>query len=385
MAALEAWQEAPDESTLSAVKSWDMDRLDALVRFQVPEGLHVEYKSAAWLEGLSKKAQLEEVRRYVAGFMNADGGIIVMGIRERVRDTDEVKVPDRVEPFRWQHKGPFREWVERAVQQGGILPIPSKMPAVHVVEDGDGAPIATVVSVTPATDHLVAALYKGSQVFFARLGESTMALDEWAVRAILLGRRRTPRVTLGFDSTGFFKKVGGEDLDFDYIDHKSWNRDGVTRKHIMKTRLYFTNESFVWAERVDWGLLVSERVLDGPRTEEVPCPAMLRGHIETEKREVFHLRGLERSRDIGPFGVETFELEVRFWGPSLVDKPFEMHLAMYIVAQGAMPLWFRIEVRKTSKGLSGLAWRAVPAELPVRIGLWTEDIPKNCHDWYQKK
>ena len=373
------WETRPVGAELLQPAEWTLSMLEELKQFQVPEGLYVEYKDGDWFEGRSAKWQIDEVRRYIAGFMNAEGGILVLGMDEAERPSDDAKIPASLDEFEWQHQGCFKEWIERAVQQGGLLPLPRTMPLVHVVNNDAGQPVAAVIRVEPALDLLVTALYRGRQVFFGRMGESTLSLDEWAVRAILLGRRRTPRLTIGFDDTHFFDRAHRDDEGFDYIDHRSWNNDGLTRKHLLRSRMFVTNESFVWASQVDWGILFPFLPLDGEITKVVPCPPHLKNQAVSSTGEVYHLaRRSTGPMNVAPFGVEPYSLDLRFWGPSLMEQPFEIHFGVYLVAEGALPRWFRVEYRHSHFK----AYRAVPVEPPVALHFTKENIPKNVADWH---
>lgn len=70
--------------------SLDAEPIDQILGEVIPEGVHLEYKGWQFIQK-DKKAKkgdaAEQLRRYVAGFANSDGGVLLIGFAEQ-RDAD---------------------------------------------------------------------------------------------------------------------------------------------------------------------------------------------------------------------------------------------------------------------------------------------------------
>ena len=80
-----------------------LERIQRLLHERVDEDLHLDDKAGRWVEMLPRPKKGErlsaEVRRYIAGFANAEGGVIAIGVSGH-RDSDGARMPEPV--TRWK-------------------------------------------------------------------------------------------------------------------------------------------------------------------------------------------------------------------------------------------------------------------------------------------
>jgi hypothetical protein len=187
-----------DELRALPTEKWNGPLLDELIGFNYDEGLHLELKEGDWLDhpkpGEDRNAEL---RRYVGGFANADGGILVVGISERPtsgarRNVNRASASAPIREF--DGGGSLETWAKNNLQRGAVFPALDPFPRIAPFEYGDGH--ALVLVVEPARSPLVSVRAYDQNVFPARVLDSTVDLDMWAVQAILLGTRSRPDIDL---------------------------------------------------------------------------------------------------------------------------------------------------------------------------------------------
>src|SRR5678816_3419461 len=79
--------------------------IDELLASHVNEDLWLEYKRGRWLTDTDAKRQ-RKLRRYVAGFANADGGAVLVGVagaEEPEQRTDKQWAVDGCPPVSYTH------------------------------------------------------------------------------------------------------------------------------------------------------------------------------------------------------------------------------------------------------------------------------------------
>ena len=117
----------PTFDQLLLIEDWSEEVLRELIRRRVQESLHLEYKDGLFVEPRDSKGERRdaagELRRYVAGFANADGGALVVGVAE---DSKEQGVPTGLSPITWKHSGGLLNWMRTSLSSahlGGPNPL----------------------------------------------------------------------------------------------------------------------------------------------------------------------------------------------------------------------------------------------------------------------
>lgn len=96
-------------------QEWNQARLQALIDNEVEEGLKIDYKGADALN--TTKDLMKDITKDVSSFANADGGIIIYGIRE---DKGREGYPEAIEPIDrslLQFRKVSKEWLQQKINQ----------------------------------------------------------------------------------------------------------------------------------------------------------------------------------------------------------------------------------------------------------------------------
>ncbi len=362
---MEAFEGRPSADDLAAVSNWTLAHLRDLVRCRLQEGLHIEFKEGDWLVKPEGKDRGGELRRQVAGLANAEGGVLVVGIGEhdgdgkRRRDMAGALAPI----IGYRPQGGLAAWSEETLRQG-VYPALQPSPKIHVLADDEGQYL--VISVMPAKAPLTSVRCDSRDVFPARIGGSTVDLDEWAVRAILLGTRQQPYIAIGDRASTELRAT----------------KETIERVECWVTTLKFCvfNESLLWVNGLRWGVvfpgLVVERSPSFPgdvllQPEVIPLTPDLSRHLSV----VGDVDGVPRhvvpnssqTGDLAPFEGIDIEVEVaiptdRFRGT------MEARFAVYVLGKNLMPQWFEslLVLALTGDGFIGIAHAS--AEPPIEIG-----------------
>src|SRR6185503_7237783 len=144
------------------------------------EGLYLEYKRGLWM---SDEDVAREVRRYVSGFANAEGGLLAIGI---------VGGEDAQGDQRWSFEPPvcpdrsgWDAWLSRTIQHVAV----STRVRWQIVslEQGD-----CVLVATSRSESLVRVYEKPSLVGYLRVGDQTIPMGDSLFADLALGRRMRP-------------------------------------------------------------------------------------------------------------------------------------------------------------------------------------------------
>jgi len=339
------FQSVPDLSDMLEVTKWDEPHFDDLIALNGPkEGLHVDYKEGGWLGTPDIKGKL---RRYVGGFANAEGGALIIGISDHpgpgARPTGhplrKVGITRRV--------GDLRSWLLDIIH-GGVYPALQPPPRVYVFGH-PGAQYA-VILVEPAYEGLVSVRAGNKTVFPARVDDRTIDLDEWMVRAVLLGTRRSPRLVVRLctkEGTAQYAKNAKGGISF-------------------SAALVLQNDGFVWANSPRWGLVAPGKIVGNSTIVPKNPLSQSISAMVSRHNPVHHMVYRNNIPDLEPFSSVPLPLS----GQVLLDIGAELlalRMGLYVLGKNLMPRWFYIELRPTEReGIGTVEVR--PIEPPVAVG-----------------
>ena len=199
------------------------DNIDEFLKSKVQEDLHLDYKGRGFFDG--KNDPGFELRKYAAGFANADGGVLILGIRERSNKDGK---PDP------EHRGPRidgcptdpdpEKWAADTLKP--IAPQLGAPARIHTVTHGEHTLLVVAVQRAP---NLVPLVHKSRAAYFLRIGHQTPQVEDYLVADLVLGRRVHPRLTLNAQVWNFIDAEGGQYSNLTIICNA-------------------TNESLVWIE-----------------------------------------------------------------------------------------------------------------------------------------
>lgn len=152
----------------------------------IPEGQYIEFKAADWID----KDIARNLRKYVAGFANASGGVLVIGIGEP-KKKDEHQITDRpITPILSGRKEVADDAVTRALLPIAPFLVPTALPRRVSVNGGEVLLIAV-----PRSAGLVSVDEGGHRAHYFRFGDSTVAAPAYLVEDLFIGRRQRPALT----------------------------------------------------------------------------------------------------------------------------------------------------------------------------------------------
>ena len=149
-------------------EDYTIDDIDQLIKDQIEESIHLDYKSA---RSLSKKdKQKNEIAKDVSAFANSDGGIIIYGVEE----VDHV--PTKKSFVNGNEL--TKEWLEQVIH-GGCSSKSFKIKIFPIREDGDFEKTIYLVKVESHSGFPIMAGNK----FYKRYDFSSVAMEEFEVRS----------------------------------------------------------------------------------------------------------------------------------------------------------------------------------------------------------
>jgi len=336
-------------------RSLDESDLLALVGLKVPEGLRLEYKEAAWCDkdyrrrvGPGHPSPLRaRVSKYVAGFANAAGGVLIVGLKE-ARDEDGRFVGVAPNPVKEN-----TESYTQAVKSGmaGLHPFLPRAHAFHTVP-ADGGGVYYVLAVDRSVQ-LVPCHESGHLVYFLRLQDSTVSAPDYLAADLFLGRRRVPVVEVVQQPT--------------VTTQRHRERPVVE----MGFSLQLRNVGLTWMDRPRVGIVGYTKNKQGVALHDQLRRELrlrhsaygLHGEIPDPRILGLKVKPKELETGLGPYDSFT----VRTWqNPFLLDRYAEQILwggALYIVGHNQIPLWYQLIVL-LRRGEENLGWALPCGELP---------------------
>lgn len=298
-----------------------LDRNDPQEAFDVArsrgleEGQFLEYKRSAVLREGSPS---DLVREYAAGFANAEGGVLLVGIGDG--GSLDKSVP-RVMGKSGRTK--LLDWVENCLASLHSLLIPAPVLAV-VTESG----IEILLVAVARAPTLIACPVKGTPVFYLRMGSTNLELNHFLVSDLILGRRAHPVV------------------EVQPVDRSSER----VQSALLKLRVVNASDHWVPSESAYGGV--------GPGLVEVT--GRMRAYVSPVGDVKPEHMGPESLRGLAPFGETTISLNWRdpvpFHEPPNSPIRYRWLAGIYLAFSGHPVVWYQVEailVYKRSLPITG--------------------------------
>lgn len=314
------------------------ETLDQLLRGGVAEGLHLEFKPGEWLArgsegGRDPADPAERIRKYVTGFANADGGVLVVGIQENSktgRAAGLAKCP------KLPGKETRAQWAGKVLNDLARHIFPP--PRVSAIEGDDGDVLFIAVA---RAESLVPLAENGQLKYYIRLSDGTHTVSDSLYADLVMGRRSRPDLRLQVSPQAVFGRSDEPPLT-------------------ITLRVSVSNEGLSWATGVRVGV-VGMTAMPAHSTE--PLPESLLTSIDLRASALAHAHhtpGVPTrdhatiSRPIAdelpPFTHVAFDLPGRFTLPPHISVRWLA--AVYVLSRGSTPLWHQIELLTTATGAS---------------------------------
>ena len=305
----------------------DATLIDRLVAQQASESVHLEYKSGDFLKpgALSRSGEpakpAARLRKYVAGFANADGGTLIVGVRG-ADASPPWTLTGCTSP---KKKEPVAEWAGQALKPlyASLYPPPRIFTVAHPSCD-------VLVIAVPRVNRLVPVLLEGRAVYYVRFGDGTHQAPEYLLNDLLLGRRHHPILKPRIQARLHRERLSSEFQKLQFA---------VT----------IANESPVWVEEhlvgaIGWGLR------GGPSAESLLADELLAATDRLpptiggpDELKVVHLAQPDvrhKTPRLPPFQTATVAL--KFTVPAVPDL-CQWRGALYVVARGSPAAWHQIQ------------------------------------------
>jgi len=314
--------------------------IDELLTTRVNEDLWLDYKRGRWLDDTDAK-RARKLRRFVAGFANADGGAVLVGVAggETVQQpTDQQWAVDGCPPA---YSQPWNEWASNSLS--GLAGYLSRQPVIHLVPHADGQVLVVAVR---RSNGLVPCVEDGRPAHFMRIGHQTLPLDPSLYADLVLGRRQSPHFDIELNAT---------------IE---------PRQHApefgLRVNFIVQNESLVWVPDLQIGIIGNGTLAQQPEmtctdgsnsgqpTLGVPTISQhLSGYVEVLpcrplNAQPYFIRSRPRpALNTAPFS--SIECDALFTLPTgaIVDGQQQLAQwrgAIYVAPINGLPQWFEVRI-----------------------------------------
>jgi hypothetical protein len=332
------------------------------VRERVPEGPFLEYKRGQWLD----THEAQDLRGYVSGFANAEGGVLILGIV----GGEDVQGPDKwsLEPPKCPDQAGWEVWLGKV-----LADVSAKTRVDWQVVSVEGNDL--VVIAANRAEALIRVYEKPNLVCYLRVGEHTHPIQETLFADLAVGRRAKPDLALeelsvntGTDASGFFVAVN-------LVVHNQgllWVSDlSVTWSGYRTTG---------WSGHGPKGAPVSaslERSLDLRPTSRrgiEPVIAPFRSWIPGGEGGSWLSISNKQAKDARPFELVRFATPIL--GVPIVPEPWAWYGAAMVLPQNSAPLWAQLAVHGNNNvQLDAKAWALPPGASPVVAWFQGNNVP----------
>jgi len=291
------------------------EELEDLVARFPGEGQYHDYKDGKQTSNKATKQAAREIRQWVSGFANADGGILIIGVAEGR--------PRLISPCQPRGSEPLDKWAEGLLHD--MLPFFSLQPRIHLVQYPEGTVVVIAIARAPV---LVPCIESGKLRYFLRFNQSTYVLPDYLLSDLVLGRRQNPIVKV---------KVSSDQLP-PYLEEPTW-----------RPTLFFSAENlgFAPAEGLDLGF-----VTWGVGSYEEKVNSLLLSYIELGEKP--DIGGLEwrlhhettqpkpsGTNRLPPFGRVSFAPLKNITFP-FIERRVEILAGVYFLSRETLPQWFQL-------------------------------------------
>ncbi len=314
----------------------------------VQEDLWLDYKRGQELEK-PKRERAADLRRWISGFANAGGGLLLLGIaggegddsgdRWRVTGCDPGHVG-----------GSLSEWASRCLTP--LAAYLSPPPIIREIPHENGPILAIAVDRAP---NLVPVVEGGVLAYYLRIGDQTLRIDPYLHSDLVLGRRRAPQLTLSAEL---------EPL-------ANLRRTGPT----FEIRFRFENSGLVWVPRFQFvvvAYVARHRSPDNPPFVGTSDAVRREVHVRpmgTDLKQHVHLQMAAHEiwpeKGLPPLQWGVWRYRVPY--PAMPD-PVRWLGAVCLLPSNGLPQWCQLSVTLAGNTIAPQLSTGVPFCQPVAPG-----------------
>ena len=301
----------------------DPANIDSLLASKIEEDQYLEYKRGAWLN-VGTKERNRELKRYVSGFANAAGGVLLVGVAG-----SEGSAPN------WIVDGcPISKvdsWAGQVVSQLALSP-PAVVRAIP-------HPKGTVLLVSvDRSSKLIPYVDRGGLSYTLRVGDNTVDVPDYLAADLLLGRRERAQLKVDVDIrmqphgegskllTLSVKKIAVENIGF--------------RSERVRVLLVGPAQAIHYSDQRPANHWAGQAMLDG-----------LRPYVANVYSALPHVVFQGPSGDVAPFESRRVENEFVVVGEQ--DLPALWLGVLVVVADGSPPEFHQVSIELNPGDASG--------------------------------
>lgn len=302
----------------------DASELESLVEDKVPEDSFLDYKHG---DELKKSDPSLTIRRYVSGFANSEGGILIVGVDEENWEITGAKAPGGIALDKWA-----------ATCLADIASYFSPLPRMHVV--GHPTQGNVLIVAVGRSAGLVPCIEKRRFTYHLRFNDQTLQVPEYLLSDLVLGRRRRPDLHIAtLQTAGFGLRLEPQ--------KNAYGPDVALQFDLECT---VENRGLVWAEDVRIGTV---SLIRQPAYPADMLNSHLLSYLDVQEndtlsstRELVHKRyklgDLEAFTTTQPKIISTHVLSMTIQF-ELYD--YEWLTAIYIVSRDTPPTWYQLNLQ----------------------------------------
>lgn len=162
------------------MSKFNIEYLQTLIKNQIEESLHLEYKASGSLSVQDNKKS--EISKDVSAMANSDGGVLIYGIKE------DKNLAMEIEPI--NRKDFSKEWLEQVIQ-AKIQPRINGIQIFPISIENEG--VVYVIEIPKSNTAHQAADYR----YYKRHNFMSVAMNDYEIRDIL-NRTKNPEIELEF-------------------------------------------------------------------------------------------------------------------------------------------------------------------------------------------
>jgi hypothetical protein len=301
------------------------DEIDHLLADSTPEDLYLEYKHGRDIEMGQSSTRM--IRKYVSGFANSAGGLLLIGIDEANWKVTGCKAPGG---------GEVEKWAATCLTE--ISHNFSPPPRFFSIDHKDGKILGIAVD---RSISLVPTVEGNEILYYFRfhdqlLEQKTIKAPQYLISDLLLGRKQNPSLRI--------KHV--------YLSNLSTNLNKDDEYDVEFTPVFkIENQGFSWAVDVRVGIVAWSRrgahVID-------TLNATLAAYIDIydvpkesypSYRNLSHL--IVSCPEIQPFSVAEIDELAWFTAPLRIHANWYLHrwkAAIYIISRDSPPIWYQLVI-----------------------------------------
>jgi hypothetical protein len=316
----------------------DESAIKAVVAEHSKEDQHLDYKDAQLLTRNPNRAK-KDIRQYISGFANAEGGVLVVGVTEKDATTGRRTIDGCARPGGKE----LDIWAKDLIlDMASYLSPPPRFQVVNV----EGKEV--LVCGVARAPLLVPCIEEGRLRYSIRIHDSTVWCPDYLISGLVLGRRNHPVLELSVAGLRLLGHEGTPSSSGEEVPTLLLDLD------VRVENLSLVPAPSVRVGVVSWGFgsRLQSRMLEYYIEKEVPEDPDGFQRVRWELMHSMRFVATKTSRevmDIPPFSVAYGKVVRALSTPSSPRLDPVHYAAAYVLNEGSPPVWYQL---KCTRGIN---------------------------------